>query len=263
MIDIHSHILSGLDDGPKDISESLHMCELCIKDGIETVVATPHTLNGVYNNSRETIMRSVEHLRTELAVRNMKLNILPGADVFMAAHLFAQMDQGAVMTINDAGRFMLIEPARFSPPTHLRQTVFELKRRGVTPIITHPERNEQLMNSPAVLFDCVMGGALIQITAGSITDRFGRSARKHARTLIKHRMAHIVASDSHNTHSRRPGLSEARQEISRLTSPEEASKMFDQRPRCIIEGDMPEIPEPAAIRKGLLLSFLTRGNGSA
>lgn len=263
MIDIHSHILPGLDDGPKDISESLRMCEHCIEDGIKTVVATPHTLNGVYDNSREAIMRAVDQLRGELAVRGMRLEILPGADVFMDMNLFARLDKGEVMTINDAGRFMLLEPPRFSPPAHIRQAVFELKRRGVTPIITHPERNEPLMNSPEILHDTVMAGALVQITAGSVMGRFGRSVTKHARTLIERNMAHIAASDAHNTHSRRPLMSDAFNEVSRMTSPEEASNMFDLRPRRIIEGVMPAITEPAEINKGMLLSFLTRILGKA
>jgi protein-tyrosine phosphatase len=255
MIDIHSHILPGLDDGARDIEEALEMCALAAQDGIKTIVATPHNLNGVFNNKRETVLRATRLLNDAVRERGIDIVVLPGSDTHMDAMLLEELEEKNVTTINDARKFLLLELPNFVVPEHVRNLIFELKLRGITPVISHPERNDTIMGDTEILHELIRTGALVQITAGCVTGHFGRKNKKNACRLIESNMAHILATDAHNTTSRPPLLSRAVRLISKKIGAEEARKMVVDAPESLINGMPPPVKEPLKKKRKAFFPF--------
>ncbi len=246
MIDLHCHILPGADDGPRSLEESLAMATLAVKDGIQVVVATPHTLNGIYSNPLNEIIEKVNSLQKSLFENNIDLVLHVGADVHLYPHLLDRITSGDAPTINAAGKFILLElPSMTILKKEVKDEIFHLKLNGITPIITHPERNDIIQNDPEILYEFISMGALSQITAMSLTGDFGMRAKHSSGILLKHRLAHIIASDAHSSDNRPPLLSHAVEKAAEiLANNEEAECMVTEIPSAILSGKMPDIPEP-------------------
>ncbi|MCP4400712.1 MAG: tyrosine protein phosphatase [bacterium] len=249
MIDIHCHILPGIDDGAETIEESLEMARMAVTDGIRTIVATPHQHNGVYTNSTERIRQHVEHLRTALQEADISLEILPGADVHIDVNASEKIKTGEIMTVNQTGRYFLLEfPAHTIPP-NIEKITFDLLLKNITPILTHPERIAEVQENPQRIYDLVASGVLSQITAMSLSGGFGRRAQKCAKILLQHNMAHIIASDGHSTNSRPPILSEGLKAAGRIVGDEFATAMVTSIPQQIIKGEtVPHLDPPIPIK---------------
>lgn len=245
MIDLHCHILPGIDDGPRTPEESLLMATKAVEDGIHTTVATPHTLNGVYLNPVHEISSSLDSLRDALSINHINLRLIIGADCYLCPQILKKIDSGDAATINNDRKYILIElPPQHIPP-FVKDEIFSLKLNGITPIITHPERNMIIQHDMDILYDLVSMGALCQVTAMSITGEFGELARQCAGMLLTCRLIHVIASDAHSSKSRPPVLSpavEAAAEI--IGNYEEAERMVTEVPDLILSGCKVEIPEP-------------------
>jgi protein-tyrosine phosphatase len=271
MIDLHNHILPGLDDGPRTFEETMEMCRISYRDGIRTIVATPHTLNSVYETSRSTILAKVRELNAAIKEKlfaepparpktrrsgnpgpellpdpagPMDLKIIPGADVHFSEEILSQGNQDEITTIADGGRFLLIEFPFWGVPHRAEAILFALLVRGITPIISHPERNLEIAGSPQRYRDIVQMGCLGQITAGSFTGEFGRDARQAAENLLNKNLVHFIASDAHSANGRPPVLSEAVRKAAKIVGKEQARKMVTEYPQAILEGRRPTLPEP-------------------
>lgn len=236
LIDIHSHILYGVDDGAKDLYESLEMAMVAQNDGISIVVATPHVLPGNSSLSKREILKRVEWLNIDLDKRRLDLIVLPGAEYRLDPNLPQGLTSSELLTINNAKRHLLIElPSSLIPP-NTESILYEIQLQGVTPIIAHPERNAYLTKHPEVLTAFIERGILNQITSSSITGLFGQEVQKTALKIIGNGEAHILASDGHSPAGRAPLLSKAYQQIERKWGRELAYALCYDNPRRIIEG---------------------------
>jgi protein-tyrosine phosphatase len=249
MIDLHSHILPGLDDGAGSLEESLRMCEMSYRDGVRTIVATPHTLNGVYQNNRSTILAKVRELRTALEESPFLLNkrqnetalvILPGADVHLSQETLTQLDQGKVTTLGDGGKSLLIEFPAQRIPHGAEQILLQLIERGIIPVITHPERNQDVLQRPQRYRQMIMMGCLGQVTAISLTGGFSHEVKYFSQNLLKHKLLHVIASDAHSTDGRSPVLTSAVEAAAKIVGKEEAWRMVTDYPQAILEGLRPD-----------------------
>jgi protein-tyrosine phosphatase len=254
MIDLHSHILYGLDDGPNTMDESIQMCRISYRDGARTIVATPHTLNGLYHNDRETILSKVHELNdalardnSELRTPNPELKILPGADVRLSEEILFQLDRGEVTTVCDGKKFVIIELPFHAIPFRTEEVLFQLMARGIVPIISHPERNLEIVRRPTRYYEMIRMGCLGQVTAMSLTGGFGAKIKTFTEKLLKKSLLHLIASDAHNINGRPPGLTHAVREAEKIVGREEALKMVTEYPRTIIEGRKPSVPEPLSL----------------
>jgi len=263
MIDLHAHLLPGLDDGAKTLEESVQMCWISYKDGVRTIVGTPHTLNGLYLNDRETILTKVQELNDELAkcglwnaewrinselrTPNSELRILPGADVRLSEMTLPYLDQGKVMTISDGKKYLFLEFPFQGIPYQAEEIIFQIRTRGIIPIITHPERNLEIGQRPQRYYEMIRMGCLGQVTAMSLTGDFGSRMRQIAERLLKNRLIHFISSDAHSTDGRPPILSEGVRAAEKIVGKEEAQKMVTQYPQAILEGRKPDVPEPIPI----------------
>jgi protein-tyrosine phosphatase len=284
MIDLHAHILPQLDDGAETLAESVEMCRRSYQDGIRTIVATPHILEGVYPNHRPEILAKVQELNeavtkcglriAECGIKNLDsrmachLNselpacqgtctagrrthhselpfvVLPGADVHFSSDMVRLCENGGIVTVNDKGRYLMVEFDYQGIPYHAEDVLFRLMAKGIIPIITHPERNLEIGQSPQRYGEMIRMGCLGQVTAMSLTGGFGSGAKQTAGKLLKNRLVHIIASDAHSNTRRPPILSPAVREAEKIVGREEARRMVTDYPQAVIEGRRPDIPDP-------------------
>ncbi|MCK5534449.1 tyrosine protein phosphatase [bacterium] len=233
MIDLHSHILPELDDGAKTVEEALQMCRIAEADGITTIVATPHSMNGIYLNKKETVCRKVDEFNNTLKKEEININVLPGLDLHLYPELILHLKEGKILTLNNHGCYLIIEfPEVIS--SHIESVCFNLQVLGVIPVISHPERNYFFRKNPQVLQGFVNRGALVQVTAMSITGEFGKEAEKAVKNFLKKNLVHIIATDAHSIDRRPPLLSSAVKVAAKIVGKEQAWRMVTTIPEKII-----------------------------
>lgn len=232
MIDIHCHILPGIDDGPLEIETSIEMFKIAADDGITHIVATPHF---IYNDKPtiKDINELVTLIEKRIQADKIKVKLLSGADIRLTYELIYGIEKNEIMTINGS-RYFLLELPPLLPP-NLDNFFFSIKMNGFIPIITHPERDYNLLSSIDKLKSLKDAGALIQITAMSITGEFGNQIKSFSQMLLKKGMVDFIASDAHNTIHRPPLLSRAYKETSNLLDKNEAKKLFIDNQLAVIE----------------------------
>jgi protein-tyrosine phosphatase len=243
-VDLHCHLLPGLDDGPATWSESIGMAEMAVADGTGTIVATPHQLGSYGGNGGATIRQHVARLQQQLTARNIPLCVLPGADVRIEPDLVSRIAGGEVLTVADRKRHVLLElPHEIYLP--LERLLAELKAAGVVGILTHPERNQGILGSPGVLRSLIERGCLLQVTAASLMGAFGERIRAFCEQLIRQEMVSFVSSDAHGTQSRPPGLGPAFRRVAELAGRSTAIALFCGNPARVVAG---RAVQPAATK---------------
>ena len=248
MIDIHAHILPGIDDGPDNLDKALEIAGKACKAGTKVMVATPHTLNGLYRNDRDKILSEVETFKKALKNSGIPLDILSGADIALTPKLLPCLESGKLMTLNDGGRYLLAELPPYYLPEKIHEIIFALKTKDITPIITHPERDGIIMRDPEILSGFIERGCLAQITAMSLTGGFGNKIKVFSADLIKAGMIHIIASDCHSPDNRPPSLEGALDAAAELVGFEEAIKMVEDIPGAVVRGEGVDISYPWTLR---------------
>ena len=239
MIDLHSHILPGIDDGAGTLDVSLEMARMAVADGVHTMACTPHIYPGMYLNDGPGIARRRDALQAELDHAGIPLQLVVGADVHLVPGLLEGLRTGRVPTLNGS-RYLLLEPSHTTPPPRFEAVVGELIAAGYTPLITHPERLTWIAQHHAVFLRLVQQGAWMQITAGALTGDFGPRARYWGERLIGEGHAHVLASDAHSTGRRCPGLSEALHIAQRLLGPAVARRLVLDRPLAVSQDAPPQ-----------------------
>lgn len=235
LVDIHCHILPGMDDGAATWAEALAMAEVAYVDGIRTIVATPHQLGAYAGNRGETIRQRAAELAERLGQRGPVLEVLPGAEVRVTADLVAQIRRGEVLTLADRGRHVLLElPHDAGIP--LEGLLGELRQEGLVGILSHPERNVAIMRHPEEMLGLVAAGCLIQIAAGSLCGRFGSRVQAFCHWVVRRGLVHFVASDAHSVHGRAPRLRQAFQRIEALAGRAMAMACCSENPARVVQG---------------------------
>jgi protein-tyrosine phosphatase len=244
MIDLHSHILPGVDDGAPDFEASLEMARMAVADGIEVMACTPHFLPGLYNNDAAHIRKLVAWLNEEFKQHDVDLALVVGGDVHIRPDLTSCLREQTVLTLHDT-RYFLFEPSHISVPPRLEDFLFEVQIAGYVPILTHPERLKWIEQYYDIIAKLADSGVWMQITAGSLTGRFGSRSKYWAQRLLAEGRAHILATDAHNTKSRPPLLAEAFEIAKTELGFEEATHLVVTRPTMVLENALPEYcPQP-------------------
>ncbi|KEH98790.1 tyrosine-protein phosphatase [Clostridium massiliodielmoense] len=208
MIDIHCHILPGIDDGSKNIDVSLKMLRIAEEDGISKIIATPHFYRGHYENEYQDVVKSVEELNKLASENNINVEVLPGQEIYLDNYTLKHYKEGKLKGLNDA-KYMLIEFSMMDYPKDALDIIYELKLQGIKPIIAHPERYIYVQDDLTILNDFINEQCYFQLNAGSITGVFGKKAQKTSMKLIEYGVCDFVASDAHTTGRRSPKLKEA------------------------------------------------------
>ncbi len=243
MVDIHCHILPGLDDGPDTLEESVQMAEMAILDGITHVIATPHA-----NDTYPFLPEMVQKRRDEIQARiGNRLILATGCDLHLSFENIQDLRNNPRKYTLNQKNYLLVEFADFSIPPTIDTTLHELHLAGLRPIVTHPERNALIRSNPARLVGWVRQGCRVQVTALSLLGRFGRSAQESAEWLLDHDVIHFIASDAHNTSARgRPLLlRDAFTLVAERRGVAVARALFRDNPLAAFEGrTLPYSPDP-------------------
>lgn len=254
MIDLHCHILPGVDDGPRDHDGFLNMAKTAVQDGITHLFATPHHLNGRYENTKSEILECVPKMNKILEIENIPLTLHPGQEVRIHRELFNSLKTDEILTLDNKGKFILLEFPLGEVPTFSRETVYELLLKDITPIIVHPERNLGLLEENNQLFDLVKEGALVQLTCGSILGKFGKRVKNFSQKIIEHNLAHFIATDAHNVSTRGFTLQQAYETISKTFGISQTF-YFKENAEIMLSGKHLYIEEPVRIKKKILGIF--------
>lgn len=235
MIDLHSHVLPSIDDGPKTLDGSLEIARAAQAGGTATLLATPH-VSSRYPNDAATISRLVAQLSAALRAERIALEVRPGAEI--AITRVAEIDPEELQSLSlGGGPWLLIEPPFTPVSSGVNAIVHDLLRRGHSVLIAHPERSPAFQRDPDMLVGLVRAGALTSITAGSLTGQFGNTARRFSRTLLDRGLVHNLASDAHDHVRRPPTMAHAL----RMAGPPELGAWLTQEvPAAILAGE--EIP---------------------
>ncbi len=241
MIDIHCHILAEVDDGAKSWDVAEEMCRMAVADGIEHIVATPHA-NDRYHYDREFLSRELDDLR-------QRVGDAPRLSLGCDFHLSYENLQDVMLFpdryIIEGSRYLLVELSNYSIPVQMEEHFSKLLQKGLTPVITHPERNPIVQRTPQRILQWVELGCVIQVTGSALTGGWGEAAWQTAQWLLKRDAVHVLATDAHDTRRRPPVLSTARKAVAETCGEEVASALVDGNPRAIVSGQpLPYFPDP-------------------
>jgi protein-tyrosine phosphatase len=243
MIDLHCHMLPGIDDGAPDRAVAVAMARCAAADGITHVACTPHIYPGLYENTRDGILTAIAAFREVLTEEGIDLTLVEGADTHLTPDLIHGIRSGRIPTLNGT-RYLLFEPPHHVAPPRLEEMVFNLLVAGIVPVLTHPERLSWIDTHYSIFERLVDGGALMQVTAGSLTGRFGNRCKYWAERMLDEGLVHILATDAHHIDRRPPLLGEARDAAARRVGEEESIHLVLTRPRAILDNRPPsELPE--------------------
>jgi protein-tyrosine phosphatase len=243
VIDLHCHVLPGIDDGPETIEGSLQIARAASADGAHTLVATPH-VSLRYPNDAAVISRLVEELNGRLAAEGIAIDVRAGAEIALSSALDMAPERLAELGIG-GGPWLLIEPPFAPAAAGLDAILLDIVRRGHRVVLAHPERCPAFHRDRAVLESVVRGGVLTSITAGSLVGRFGAEVRRFALGLLRDGLVHNVASDAHDDRSRPPGMAA---ELRRAGLEPLGAWLSREVPAAILAGgDLPPAPAGAIV----------------
>jgi protein-tyrosine phosphatase len=263
MIDLHSHFLPGIDDGAGDLDTSLEMIRQAVDSGITRLLATPHINEHTTPEKEQQIRETFEMIRSEVCSAGIPLELSLSAEIRFDPALFNWMGHDWLL-IGEGKKYVIFELPIQGLPLNITDHLFNLKLKGVTPIIAHPERNLVFQNQKEKLFTQIDPDTVIQVNAGSITGQFGPGARQLAFALLRERKAHLVCSDAHETkHRTYRVLRLAYEELQRTFGPETADLLCTVNPQRILEGgDLSVLPVESRKKgfRSLLDKVLRSGN---
>ena len=239
MIDLHSHILPGLDDGARSLEESVEIGRSAVADGISLVAATPHVRED-YPTEPAEMERAVEEVRAALAADGVPLELRPGAEIALDRLDHLDPDELRRFALAGNPEYLLVEFSYVGWPLDLADRLFRLRVAGFTPVLAHPERNGDVQAQPERLASLVETGTLVQLTAASLDGRIGRASRATALRLIELELAHLIASDAHHPGLRAIGMSAAAEAVE---DPDLARWLTHDVPQAIVSGEaLPDRP---------------------
>lgn len=236
MIDIHSHILPGLDDGSRDIYETIEMLTMAAKSGVTDMIATPHcniqgTFDNYYSNEYVQTFRDVEKAVRELG---FPLRVYPGAEVFVTSDLPDLIEAGKILTLN-GGHYMLLEFDFYESVEFANDMLEKIRKMGVRPVIAHPERYFFVQQRPRTVYEWYEKGYVLQCNKGSFTGRFGKRCAMMAYELLDRKLVSVIASDAHSSYHRTPVMTDTYEELSDSFDKAYLDIIFEKNPRRILQ----------------------------
>ncbi len=236
MIDIHNHILPGLDDGPAFIEESIEMARIAAESGVTAIVATPHcNVPGSFENYySEEYQNCFNDVKKALKEEEIKIELYPGMEVYATFDLPQLLQDGKIMTLNRS-RYLLVEFKFTEDPDFVERILKQVREKGAVPIIAHAERYQFIQDQPQRAYDWMIDGCGIQINKSSFKGSFGHASRKAAYKLMDHHLVSVIASDAHGEAERTPDMSGIFKGLSGDYEKNYAGEIFFENPKLICE----------------------------
>ncbi|MDE1549931.1 tyrosine-protein phosphatase [Jeotgalibaca caeni] len=248
MLDLHCHILPQIDDGARSWDDSFSLARLAVDEGITHILATPHHLNGKFENKKHDVIALTEELQQRLEAERIPLEIFPAQEVRLSGDILAGIENDEILFVDDGNRYLLIEFPTMTIPHYADQLFFSLQQREIVPVIVHPERNQEIIDNPNKLLEFVERGALAQLTASSYVGVFGKETAELSRQLIEANLVHFLASDAHNTRGRAFRMKDAFEKLEQDFGVGKVQQ-FHQTTKKLINGDYVQTEAPQEVRK--------------
>lgn len=238
MIDLHSHLLPGIDDGAEDVTTSIELARMAVADGISHLVCTPHIHPGRFDNTPDTIDPALSVFRAALADAGISLKVSSAAEVRFGLELMEGITRGVIPFLGEweGRKVLLLEFPHSEVPFGAEKLTQWMIQRGVLPMIAHPERNKGIMKSRSKLKPFLQQGCLLQVTAASVAGGFGETARSVAAELLTEGHVSILATDAHNTSHRPPQLRAGVQAAAELIGDQQAATLVTHNPWQLAQG---------------------------
>lgn len=247
MIDIHSHILPGVDDGAKSEEDSLQMAHQALEQGVHTMIATPHHRTSSFDNTKDTILMHTEILNELFKSHDIPLTLLPGQETRINGDFLTDLEAGNILCLNNTD-YVFVELPFDHVPLYTESMLYDIQMKGYKPIIVHPERNRELREQPDKLYELVRKGALTQVTTSSLLGWFGKDVARFTREIIEHHLTHFIATDAHNITSRPINLAEAYEFIQEEIGPN-TYYTFLENAEFLVKNEVVHRTEPEKIRR--------------
>lgn len=235
MLDIHTHILWGLDDGAPDLDTSLGLAKIAAENGTTDLFATPHVLASDAQISWETITARTAELNTRIKTQGIELTVYPGAELEMNWDMLDLVKEGQRDYCLAGSDYILVELPFQLIPSYADEFIYQMQLRGKIPIIAHPARHEKLMAHPEILLAWLDKGVLLQCNGGSLTGYFGGAVQENAQRLLANNLVHFIGSDAHKLEGRNTNLTTVRAEIQKLAGQETAETLLQTNPQKILD----------------------------
>ena len=246
-VDIHCHILPGVDDGARDLEESTAMARTAARGGTRSIIATPHHIPRSPLSAADEAAKRVGQLMRVLEWAEVPVDVHPGQENNAREDLVRRLDEREAVALNGTS-YVLVEPPFRTYPDYLDRLLRSLSERGMTPVVAHPERNVRVQQDPGLVAAWVQGGALLQLNTGSLLGSYGERAEQAAVTLLERGLAHVLASDAHSSEGPRvPNMREGFDAAARLVGEDAAWRLARDNPLKVLNGVGmdPRVPEPA------------------
>lgn len=250
MVDLHVHILPGVDDGAQSLEESLQMARMAAASGVEVMAVTPHcNIPGMFDNYWDSSLKQrVEELQEAVKREGISLELCPGMEVFAMENLPELIRRKRLVSLNN-GRYLLVEFAFEEPADWMGFWLDEVLKAGYTPLIAHPERYRCVMADPQNAYEWIRMGCALQVNKGSILGRFGRQEQRTAMLLLEHELAACVASDAHHTEFRTTHMTEVAEYLDEVFGEGCVQLLLEDNPRRILDSQTVILPEPRGFRR--------------
>jgi len=237
MIDIHSHLLFDIDEGAKTLQDSLEIARVLADNGFNRVVGTPHVLSGVYNNTPEQITIRVQEVNQALEREKIPVKILCGAEYYIDFVFYKSLSTpGAILTINNTGKYVLVELPMIDIPNVIDNIIFQIKVHGLTPVLAHPERNAAIISKPQRAGEMKQKGFLLQVNLGSFYGIYGVEAKKTAEILIDNGAAYCVALDIHSVEQAKSCVEKGLPALKKIAGDNGVDLLLNKNPGNLISG---------------------------
>lgn len=259
MIDLHCHLLPGLDDGSANMEISLRLAQAAVDNGIQFALLTPHHMNGVYINHRQDVIKCTQEFQAALKNHQIDLTVFPGQEVRISGELLTALQQHDILFADENNQYLMLEFPDDDVPAYTNDMIYQLQQQGIIPVIVHPERNTKIMRHPEILFGLLQKGCLSQITASSYVGIFGEKVATFSHQLIEAGQGYVYASDAHDLPGRKYEMRQAFDKL-RKEFGDEMAQRFEDNAKAIINGDVvsPNRIRPIVVKKKKKLFGLFR-----
>lgn len=236
MIDMHSHILPGIDDGSQDIEESIKMIKEAKNVGFTAIISTSHYIEESYNFSKHEREELIKNVNEALEAENIDIKIYNGAEAYISTNLNELIKKEELPTINES-KYLLMELPMHSEILYLDNIIYDLKTNGITPIIAHPERYSYVQKNPEMLQDLINKGVLFQANYGSIIGRYGKDAERIVKKLLKNNMIHFLGTDTHRSESVYTQMDKILKKLEKLIGKEKLELLSTINPQKVLNNE--------------------------
>lgn len=254
MIDFHSHIVYGVDDGAETIEDSIRILKLAQNAGFKKIILTPHYMQDYYEIQKDEIKQKIELIEEKCKEENIDISLYQANEIYITNHMTELLQEGIVSSINNS-KYVLFELPMNEEPANLLEVVYSLLENGKTPIIAHPERYTYVQKNPNKLLELIEKGVLFQTNYGSILGQYGKEIQKTANLLLENNFIHFLGSDVHRIGHIYEKIEEIKKQLRKIISEEKIEELTDKNIEKILKDEKIEIEEPSKIKQGFFKKF--------